>query len=56
MTSIIMILMYLKYHVFKFLLDSQYQDFKVSIKLVTPIKNYYYEKIYANNILCSSFK
>ena len=39
MTSIIIILMYLKYHVFDFLLDSQYQDFNVSIKPVKPIEN-----------------
>ena len=38
MTSIIMILTYLKYHVFNFLLDSEYQNFNVSFKPVKPIK------------------
>ena len=45
MTSIIMILTYLKYHIFNFLLDSQYQDFNIlSIKPVKPIKNYHGKK------------
>ena len=40
MTSIIMILMYLKYHVFNFLLESKNQNFNSSNKPVKPIKNY----------------
>ena len=51
MTSILMILTYLKYHVFNVLLDSQYQDFNVSFKPVKPIKNYHRKKFYANSIL-----
>ena len=54
MTSIIIILTYLKYHVFNFILDSQYQDFNVSFKPVKPIK-LSYEKIYANNILLALY-
>ena len=38
MTSIIMMLMYIKYHVLNLLLDSQYQDFNISFKPVKPIK------------------
>ena len=44
MISIIMILMYLYYHVFNFLLDSQCQDFNISIKPVKAIKNYHMKK------------
>ena len=44
MTSIIMILMYLKYHVFNFLLESKNQNFNSSNKPVKPIKNYYLER------------
>ena len=44
MTSITMILIYLKYHVFNFLLDSHYQEFNKSNKPLKPIKNYYLKK------------
>ena len=46
-----------KYHVFNFLLDSQYQDFNVSIKPVKSIKNYMkkYMLIIFNEIFFVSF-
>ena len=44
MTSIIMIITYLKYHVFNFLLNSKYWDFNISIKPDKSIKNYYMKK------------
>ena len=38
MTSIIMMLTYLKYDVFNFLLDSKYQDLNISFKPVKLVK------------------